>query len=110
MHELLRKGDKFVDAEEAERVIKSLHDGRHSETNKRKSHDNQRVKDDKEKQKVGPRDQPQSNKWPPDHRMKGFGRATITHEGTMELPVTLGTYLASITIMMNFLVVKTPMA
>ncbi|KAL2517763.1 Uncharacterized protein Adt_14010 [Abeliophyllum distichum] len=68
MQELLRKGDKYVDAEEAKRVTKSLHDRRDSETNKRKSHDNQRERDDKEKQKVGPRDQPQSNKWPPDHR------------------------------------------
>ncbi|KAL2512446.1 Uncharacterized protein Adt_18046 [Abeliophyllum distichum] len=65
MQELLRKGDKYVDAEEAERVTKSLHEGREPETNKRKSHDTQRVRDDKGKQKAGPRDQAQSNKWPP---------------------------------------------
>ncbi|KAL2556087.1 Uncharacterized protein Fot_00826 [Forsythia ovata] len=43
--------DKYVDAEEAERVTKSLDEGREPETNKRKSHDNQRVRDDKGKQK-----------------------------------------------------------
>ncbi|KAL2533610.1 Uncharacterized protein Adt_06961 [Abeliophyllum distichum] len=136
MQELLRKGDKYVDAKEAERVTKSLHEGREPETNKRKSHDNQRVRDHKGKQKVGPRDQPQSNKWPsrpyaadfltwdallglkaPLEKLRlvttllqGFGGATVTPEGTIELPVTLGTYLASITIVTKFLVVKTPMA
>ncbi|KAL2485521.1 Retrotransposon gag protein [Abeliophyllum distichum] len=34
MHEILRKGDKYVDAEEAGRMTKSLHDGRDSKTNK----------------------------------------------------------------------------
>ncbi|KAL2479322.1 Uncharacterized protein Adt_32288 [Abeliophyllum distichum] len=34
MQELLRKGDKYVDAEETERVTKSLHEGRELETNK----------------------------------------------------------------------------
>ncbi|KAL2506217.1 Integrase catalytic domain-containing protein [Abeliophyllum distichum] len=42
--------------------------------------------------------------------LQGFGRATITPEGTIELPVTLGTDLASITIITNFLLVKIPMA
>ncbi|KAL2541872.1 Uncharacterized protein Adt_02850 [Abeliophyllum distichum] len=49
MQKLFRKGDKYVDAEEAERVTKSLHEGREPETNKQKSHDNQRVRDDKGK-------------------------------------------------------------
>ncbi|KAL2475230.1 Retrotransposon gag protein [Abeliophyllum distichum] len=52
MQELLRKDDKYVDAEEAERVTKSLHDGKDSETNKRKSHDNQRERDDKENRRL----------------------------------------------------------
>ncbi|KAL2456159.1 Uncharacterized protein Adt_16260 [Abeliophyllum distichum] len=72
MQELLRKRDKYVDAEEAERVTKSLHEGREPETNKRKSHDNQRVRDYKGKQKIGPRDQPQSNKWPPRPQYEGI--------------------------------------
>ncbi|KAL2462034.1 Beta-porphyranase [Abeliophyllum distichum] len=42
--------------------------------------------------------------------LQGFGGATVTFERTMELPVTLGTYPTSITLMTNFLVVKTPMA
>ncbi|KAL2466252.1 Uncharacterized protein Adt_42103 [Abeliophyllum distichum] len=53
MQELLRKWDKYVDAEEAERVTKSLHEGREPENNKRKSHDNQRVRDDKGNRKSG---------------------------------------------------------
>ncbi|KAL2491682.1 RNA-directed DNA polymerase like [Abeliophyllum distichum] len=51
IQELLRKGDKYVNVEEAERVTKSLHDGRESETNKRTFHENQRLRDDKGKQK-----------------------------------------------------------
>ncbi|KAL2479274.1 Uncharacterized protein Adt_32240 [Abeliophyllum distichum] len=47
MQELLRNGDKYVDTEEAEKVTKSLREGRELETNKRKSHDNQHAKDDK---------------------------------------------------------------
>ncbi|KAL2542725.1 Uncharacterized protein Adt_03703 [Abeliophyllum distichum] len=49
MQELLRKWDKYVDAEETEGVTKSLHEGREPETNKRKSHNNQHVRDDKGK-------------------------------------------------------------
>ncbi|KAL2461879.1 Uncharacterized protein Adt_45299 [Abeliophyllum distichum] len=49
IQELLRKGDIYIDAEEAERVTKSLHEGGEPETNKRKFHNNQRVRDDKEK-------------------------------------------------------------
>ncbi|KAL2491126.1 Reverse transcriptase domain-containing protein [Abeliophyllum distichum] len=112
MQELLRNGDKYVDAEEVERVTKSLHDGKDSETNKQKSHDNQHEREDKEKQKVGPLDQPQSNKWPtrPQYEnTKGFRGATVTPKGTIELPVTLGTYPTNITILTN-LVVNTPMA
>ncbi|KAL2486663.1 Uncharacterized protein Adt_31419 [Abeliophyllum distichum] len=40
MQELLRKGDKYIDTDEAQRVTKSLHEGRESETYKRKSLEN----------------------------------------------------------------------
>ncbi|XP_022880799.1 uncharacterized protein LOC111398076 [Olea europaea var. sylvestris] len=42
--------------------------------------------------------------------LQGFGGATVILEGTVELSVTLGTYLATVVIVTNFLVVKTPMA
>ncbi|KAL2466151.1 Integrase catalytic domain-containing protein [Abeliophyllum distichum] len=42
--------------------------------------------------------------------LHGFGGATIIPKGTIELPVTLGTYPASVVIMTNFLLVKAPMA
>ncbi|XP_022869682.1 uncharacterized protein LOC111389058 [Olea europaea var. sylvestris] len=42
--------------------------------------------------------------------LQGFGGATVIPEGTMELSVTLGTYPATVVIVTNFLVVKTPMA
>ncbi|KAL2466991.1 Uncharacterized protein Adt_42842 [Abeliophyllum distichum] len=42
--------------------------------------------------------------------LHGFGGATVIPEGTIELPVTLGTYPASVVIMTNFLLVKAPMA
>ncbi|XP_022848856.1 uncharacterized protein LOC111371185 [Olea europaea var. sylvestris] len=42
--------------------------------------------------------------------LQGFGGATVIPEGTVELSVTLGTYPATVVIMTNFLVVKTPMA
>ncbi|KAL2470160.1 Ribonuclease H [Abeliophyllum distichum] len=42
--------------------------------------------------------------------LQGFGGATVIPEGTIELPVTLETYPASITIVTKFLVVKTHMA
>ncbi|XP_022888976.1 uncharacterized protein LOC111404395 [Olea europaea var. sylvestris] len=41
--------------------------------------------------------------------LPGFRGATVIQEGVVELPVTLGTYLASVVILVNFLVVKTPM-
>ncbi|KAL2453443.1 Uncharacterized protein Adt_49059 [Abeliophyllum distichum] len=40
----------------------------------------------------------------------GFGGATVIPEGTIKLPVTLGTYPASVVIMTSFLLVKAPMA
>ncbi|XP_022897676.1 uncharacterized protein LOC111411368 [Olea europaea var. sylvestris] len=42
--------------------------------------------------------------------LQGFGGATVIPEGTVELSVTLGTYPATVVIVTNFLVVKTPMA
>ncbi|CAI9759472.1 unnamed protein product [Fraxinus pennsylvanica] len=39
----------------------------------------------------------------------GFRGATVIPEGVVELPVTLGTYPVRVVILMNFLVVKTPM-
>ncbi|XP_022874237.1 uncharacterized protein LOC111393068 [Olea europaea var. sylvestris] len=42
--------------------------------------------------------------------LQGFGGATVIPEGVVELPVTLGTYPATVVIVTNFLVVKTPMA
>ncbi|KAL2542718.1 Uncharacterized protein Adt_03696 [Abeliophyllum distichum] len=40
----------------------------------------------------------------------GFRGATVIPEGTIELPVTLGTYPASMVIITRFLLVKAPMA
>ncbi|XP_022843447.1 uncharacterized protein LOC111367002 [Olea europaea var. sylvestris] len=40
--------------------------------------------------------------------LQGFGGATVISEGTVELPVTLDTYPATMVIVTNFLVVKTP--
>ncbi|KAL2474431.1 Uncharacterized protein Adt_35167 [Abeliophyllum distichum] len=42
--------------------------------------------------------------------LHGFGGATVIPEGTIELPVTLGTYPASVVRMTNFLLVKAPKA
>ncbi|XP_022892274.1 uncharacterized protein LOC111407172 [Olea europaea var. sylvestris] len=42
--------------------------------------------------------------------LQGFGGATVIPEGTVKIPVTLGTYPATVVIVTNFLVVKTPMA
>ncbi|KAL2531738.1 Ribonuclease H [Abeliophyllum distichum] len=42
--------------------------------------------------------------------LHGFGGATVIPEGTIELPVTLGIYPASVVIMTSFLLVKAPMA
>ncbi|XP_022851074.1 uncharacterized protein LOC111372885 [Olea europaea var. sylvestris] len=42
--------------------------------------------------------------------LQGFGGATVIPEGTVELPVTLGTYSTTVVIVASFLVVKTPMA
>ncbi|KAL2532929.1 Uncharacterized protein Adt_06280 [Abeliophyllum distichum] len=51
MHDLLKKGDKYVDAEEADIVTKSLREEREPETHKRKSHDDQKMTN-KGKQRV----------------------------------------------------------
>ncbi|XP_022858608.1 uncharacterized protein LOC111379468 [Olea europaea var. sylvestris] len=50
MHDILKKGDKYVDTEEAEKVTKNLRDGRETEANKRKTYDEQKH-NDKNKQK-----------------------------------------------------------
>ncbi|KAL2470319.1 Uncharacterized protein Adt_38455 [Abeliophyllum distichum] len=42
--------------------------------------------------------------------LHGFGGATVIPEGTIELPVTLDTYPASVIIMTSFILVKAPMA
>ncbi|XP_022883099.1 uncharacterized protein LOC111399839 [Olea europaea var. sylvestris] len=42
--------------------------------------------------------------------LQGFEGATMISEGTVELPITLGTYPVTVVIVTNFLVVKTPMA
>ncbi|KAL2518364.1 Uncharacterized protein Adt_14611 [Abeliophyllum distichum] len=42
--------------------------------------------------------------------LHGFGKATVILKGTIELPVTLGTYPTSVVIMNSFLLVKAPMA
>ncbi|XP_022893840.1 uncharacterized protein LOC111408298 [Olea europaea var. sylvestris] len=45
MHDLLKKGDKYVDAEEAEKVTKNLRDRWETETHKRKAYDERRHAD-----------------------------------------------------------------
>ncbi|XP_022891764.1 uncharacterized protein LOC111406607 [Olea europaea var. sylvestris] len=42
MHDLLKKGDKYVDAEEAEKITKNLRDGRKAEVHKQKTYDEQK--------------------------------------------------------------------
>lgn len=42
--------------------------------------------------------------------LQGFRGATVIPEGTVELPITLGTYLTIVVILTSFLVVKTPIA
>lgn len=39
-----------------------------------------------------------------------YGRVAVIPEGTVELPVTLGTYPTGVMILAKFLVAKTPMA
>ncbi|XP_022855997.1 uncharacterized protein LOC111377174 [Olea europaea var. sylvestris] len=45
MHDLLKKGDKYVDAEEVEKVTKNLRDGWETEAHKRKAYDERRHND-----------------------------------------------------------------
>ncbi|KAL2512604.1 Retrotransposon gag protein [Abeliophyllum distichum] len=51
MHDLLKKRDKYIDAEEVDIVTKSLWKRRETETHKRKSHDDRKMTD-KGKQRV----------------------------------------------------------
>ncbi|KAL2497606.1 Uncharacterized protein Adt_23156 [Abeliophyllum distichum] len=52
MHELIRKGDKYVDAEEAFFIIEGMKDRKEPESNKRKTRDELRPRKDKGKQKM----------------------------------------------------------
>ncbi|KAL2531484.1 RNase H domain-containing protein [Abeliophyllum distichum] len=171
MHELLRRGDKYVDAEEAFFITKGMKDRKEPESKKRKAQDEPRPREDRGKQKMihpGKNERFSQNitfndedlegvtcphhdalvivadiadfdvkrvlvdngsaadvmSWevflglkispskikPVTTPLHGFGGATIIPEGTIELPVTLGTYPASVVIMTNFLLVKAPMA
>ncbi|KAL2506050.1 Ribonuclease H [Abeliophyllum distichum] len=191
MHELLRRGDKYVDTKEAFFITKGMKDRKEPKSNKRKTRDELRPRKDKGKQKMihpggnfnsarknyarvnrstsvdknekfsqnitfndedlegvtcphddalvivadiadfdvkrvlvdngsavdvitwkvflGLKISPSKIKLfiTPHH---GFGGATVIPEGTIELPVTLGTYPASVVIMTSFLLVKAPMA
>ncbi|KAL2453442.1 Uncharacterized protein Adt_49058 [Abeliophyllum distichum] len=51
MHELLRRGDKYVDAEEAFFITKGMKDRKELESNKRKARDEPRPREDRGKQK-----------------------------------------------------------
>ncbi|KAL2471928.1 Uncharacterized protein Adt_40064 [Abeliophyllum distichum] len=52
MHELLRRGDKYVDAEEAFFITKGMKDRKEPESNKRKARDEPRPREDRGKQKM----------------------------------------------------------
>ncbi|KAL2506122.1 Uncharacterized protein Adt_21743 [Abeliophyllum distichum] len=52
MHELLRRGDKYVDAEEAFFITKGMKDRKEPKSNKRKTRDELRPREDKDKQKM----------------------------------------------------------
>ncbi|KAL2497066.1 Peroxidase 12 [Abeliophyllum distichum] len=52
MHELLRRGDKYVDAEEAYLITKDMKDRKEPESNKRKTRDESEPLDNKGKQKI----------------------------------------------------------
>ncbi|KAL2491206.1 Retrotransposon gag protein [Abeliophyllum distichum] len=52
MHELLSRGDKYVDAEEAYIITKNMRDRKETESNKRKTWDELEPRDDKGKQKI----------------------------------------------------------
>ncbi|KAL2531687.1 Uncharacterized protein Adt_05038 [Abeliophyllum distichum] len=52
MHELLRRGDKYIDAEEAFFITKGMKDRKEPESNKRKVRDEPRPREDRGKQKM----------------------------------------------------------
>ncbi|KAL2526786.1 Ribonuclease H [Abeliophyllum distichum] len=52
MHELLRRGDKYVDGEEAFFITKGMKDRKEPESNKRKARDEPRPREDRGKQKM----------------------------------------------------------
>ncbi|KAL2525708.1 Ribonuclease H [Abeliophyllum distichum] len=52
MHELLRRGDKYVDAEDAFFITKGMKDRKEPESNKRKVREEPRPREDKGKQKM----------------------------------------------------------
>ncbi|KAL2505029.1 Uncharacterized protein Adt_20650 [Abeliophyllum distichum] len=52
IHELLRRGDKYVDAEEAFFITKGMKDRKEPKSNKRKTRDELRPREDKGKQKI----------------------------------------------------------
>ncbi|KAL2486585.1 Ribonuclease H [Abeliophyllum distichum] len=52
MHELQRRGDKYVDAEEAFFITKGMKDRKETESNKRKVRDEPRPREDRCKQKM----------------------------------------------------------
>ncbi|KAL2526109.1 Uncharacterized protein Adt_11163 [Abeliophyllum distichum] len=187
MHELLRRGDKYVDAEEAFFITKGMKDQKEPESKKRKTRDELRPREEKDKQKMIHPDKEKGKEaeyrqqpppragvinvivggittgdlegvtcpnddalvivadiadfdvkrvlvdngsaadvmsWkvflglkishskikPVTAPLHGFGGVTIIPEGTIELPVTLGTYPASVVIMTSFLLVKAPIA
>ncbi|KAL2469779.1 Uncharacterized protein Adt_37915 [Abeliophyllum distichum] len=52
MHELLRRGDKYVDTEEAFFITKGMKDRKEIESNKKKTWDELKPREDKGKQKM----------------------------------------------------------
>ncbi|KAL2541473.1 Uncharacterized protein Adt_02451 [Abeliophyllum distichum] len=52
MYELLRRGDKYVDVEEAFFITKGMKDRKEPESNKRKARDEPRSREDRGKQKM----------------------------------------------------------
>ncbi|KAL2485635.1 Uncharacterized protein Adt_30391 [Abeliophyllum distichum] len=52
MHELLKRGDKYVDTEEVYLITKSMKDRNEPEFNKRQTRDEPEPRNDKDKQKI----------------------------------------------------------